>query len=177
MKAKGSLTKDAAMMAAVSLALLIAATTYGLTDLVFAQLQSKFSIGLAGSQEVPPVQNNATGEAKISAYDIVSDSITYDIFATNIQNVTAAHTHLGKQGENGPIVVTFFTYDPPRSGVVSEKGTITADDLEGPMKGKKVSDLALMGANGSLYINIHTDQNPNGEIRGQVENFGNSTNK
>jgi hypothetical protein len=42
--------------------------------------------------------------------------------------------------------------------------------LEGPLKGKRVSDLALLGINGSLYINIHTDQNPNGEIRGQVRN-------
>jgi CHRD domain-containing protein len=176
MKVKGSFARDAAIVAVASSALMIAATTYGLTDLVFAQLQSKFSVGLAGSQEVPPVQTNATGEAKISAYDIVSDSITYDIFATKIQNVTAAHTHLGKPGENGPIVFTFFTYDPPRNEVF-EKGAITADGLEGPLKGKKVSDLALMGANGSLYINIHTAQNPNGEIRGQVGNLGNSTNK
>ena len=52
---------------------------------------------------------------------------------------------------------------------MSETGSITADMLEGPMKGKQLSDLALAGANGSLYINIHTEENPNGEIRGQVE--------
>jgi hypothetical protein len=139
------------------------------TDLTFAQIGVKFSVDLEGSQEVPPVQSNATGEANIGGYDVASDSLTYDIFATNIQNVTAGHTHLGKEGENGPIVLTFFKYDTPRSGVL-EKGTITADMLEGPLKGKRVSDLALLGINGSLYINIHTDQNPNGEIRGQVRN-------
>jgi hypothetical protein len=66
MKVKVSLSRNAAMVAAVSSALMIAATTYGLSDLVFAQLESKFSVGLEGSQEVPPVQTNATGEAKIS---------------------------------------------------------------------------------------------------------------
>ena len=46
-------------------------------------------------------------------------------------------------------------------------GTITADKLEGPMAGKQISDLASTGANGMLYVNVHTEQNPNGEIRGQ----------
>ena len=77
------------------------------------------------------------------------------------------HTHLGKPGENGPIELTFFKYDTPRNNV-SETGSITADMLEGPLKGKPLSDLALSGANGSLYVNIHTEKNPNGEIRGQV---------
>ncbi|MDW0194783.1 MAG: CHRD domain-containing protein, partial [Nitrososphaeraceae archaeon] len=96
------------------------------------------------------------------------DSVSYNINVANITGVTAGHTHLGKVGENGPVVVTFFKYDSPRNNV-SETGSITADMLEGPMKGKKLSDLALAGANGSLYINIHTEKNPNGEIRGQVE--------
>jgi hypothetical protein len=30
------------------------------------------------------------------------------------------------------------------------------------------SDLALAALNGSLYINIHTEKNANGEIRGQI---------
>lgn len=38
------------------------------------------------------------------------------------------------------------------------------------MKGKPLSDLAITGLNGSLYINIHTEQHLNGEIRGQVGN-------
>jgi CHRD domain len=83
----------------------------------------------------------------------------------NIKDVTAGHIHYGKQGENGPIVFTMFKYDPPRNEV-KESGTITADKLEGPLKGKHVSDLALAGSNGSLYMNIHTVEHPNGEIRG-----------
>jgi hypothetical protein len=165
MKETFSLSVAAPVLLAV---LTITLVTYGL---VFAQGPPKFSINLTGSEEVPPVQTNATGTAEISAFDISSDSISYGINVTNISGPTAAHTHLGKPGENGPIVVTFFNYTGPRPiNEVMEGGTITADDLEGPLKGKPLSELAVAGANGSLYINIHTEQYPNGEIRGQIVN-------
>jgi hypothetical protein len=90
---------------------------------------------LAGSEEVPPVETNATGKADISAYTVAKDSITYSVNATNIKDVTAGHVHFGKPGENGPIVFTMFKYDPPRNGVL-ETGTITANKLEGLMNGK-----------------------------------------
>jgi CHRD domain len=154
---------SAAMAAVLVTFMLIAAN--GLTNIVFAQGAAKFGLNLTGSEEVPPVQTNATGLAEISPYTIAGDSISYNVNATNIKDVTAGHVHFGKPGENGPIVFTMFTYDPPRDEVL-ETGTITADKLEGPMKGKQVSDLAFAGANGSLYMNIHTVENPNGEIRG-----------
>ena len=144
---------------------MITAATHGLTDLAFAQGGAKFGFNLTGSEEVPPVQTIATGMAEISAYTVAGDSITYSVNATNIKDVTAGHIHFGKQGKNGPIVFTMFNYDPPRNEVL-ETGTITADKLEGPMAGKRVFDVALAGSNGSLYMNIHTVENPNGEIRG-----------
>jgi hypothetical protein len=130
---------------------------------VFAQQPQKIVMNLSGSEEVPPVQTEATGVAEFTPGE---DSVAYSINATNIEGATAGHIHLGKQGENGPIVVTLFKYDSPMNEV-SENGTITADKLEGPMAGKQISDLATAGANATLYVNIHTEQNPNGEIRGQ----------
>jgi hypothetical protein len=165
MKVKVTIFSVAAAVAAVLSTLMITAATHGLTDLAFAQGGAKFGFNLTGSEEVPPVQTNATGMAEISAYTVAGDSITYSVNAMNIQGVTAGHIHLGKPGENGPIVFTMFKYDPPRNEV-SETGTITADKLEGPMAGKRVFDVALAGSNGSLYMNIHTVENPNGEIRG-----------
>ncbi len=165
MKVKVTIFSIAAAVAAVLSTLMITAATHGLTDLAFAQGGAKFGFNLTGSEEVPPVQTNATGMAEISAYTVAGDSITYSVNAMNIQGVTAGHIHLGKPGENGPIVFTMFKYDPPMNEV-SETGTITADKLEGPMAGKRVFDVALAGSNGSLYMNIHTVENPNGEIRG-----------
>jgi hypothetical protein len=151
--------------AAVTLSILVmTVTTTGLTSLVFAQGPPTIAVNLTGSEEVPPVQTEATGVAEFIPMGM--DSITYSVNATNIEGVTAGHIHLGAKGENGPIVVTLFKYDSPMNEV-SENGTITADKLEGPMAGKQISDLATAGANGTLYVNVHTEQNPNGEIRGQ----------
>ena len=155
------------IVTAVLVILITTVMTYVLIESAVAQSLPKFVIKLTGTQEVPPVQTNAVGVAEISAFSIADDSVSYTINVANITGVTAGHTHLGKPGENGPIVVTFFKYDTPKNSV-SETGSITADMLEGPMKGKQLSDLALAGSNGSLYINIHTEKNPNGEIRGQV---------
>ena len=163
MKVKVAITSTAVVVLVVLATVMITASTYGLTELVFAQAVPKFVINLTGSEEVPPLQTEATGVIEIS---LMPDSVGYSINATNIDGVTAGHVHLGKKGENGPVVVTLFKYDSPMNEV-SENGTITADKLEGPMAGKQLSDYLAAGANGSLYINIHTEQNPNGEIRGQ----------
>ncbi|HEY9406900.1 MAG TPA: CHRD domain-containing protein [Nitrososphaera sp.] len=141
----------------------VVATTAVSTNSVYAQGPQKIVMNLSGSEEVPAVQTEATGVAEFIPGE---DSVAYSVNATNIQGVTAGHIHLGKQGENGPVVVTLFKYDSPMNEV-SETGTITADKLEGPLAGKQLSDLAAAGGNGTLYVNIHTEQNPNGEIRGQ----------
>ena len=132
-------------------------------NLVFAQ--EIISINLTGNDEVPPIQTQATGMVEFKIEGL--DSIPYSVNATNIEGVTAGHVHFGNTGENGPIVVTLFKYDTPMNEVL-ENGIITADKLEGPLAGKQVEDLITAGSNGTLYINIHTEANPNGEIRGQT---------
>jgi hypothetical protein len=137
-------------------------------SLAFAQGQ-KFMAKLSGQDEVPPTDSQATGMAEFTPMG--TDSVMYSVNASNIQGVTAGHIHLGKQGENGPVVVTLFKYDSPMNQV-SESGSFTADKFEGPWAGKKLSDAATAMTNGETYVNIHTEKNPNGEIRGQITSSG-----
>lgn len=81
-------------------------------------------------------------------------------------SATTGHIHSGKQGENGPLVVTFFKYDIPMNEV-SVNGAIIPFKLQGPMAGKQLSDLEMAWGNGTLYVIIHTEENPSGEIRGR----------
>jgi hypothetical protein len=141
----------------------IGITTNDLTRSAFAQDQ-KVTATLSGQDEVPPTNSQATGMAE---FIVMGDSVGYTVNASNMQGVTAGHIHSGKQGENGPVVVTLFKNDS-LSNEVSENGSITPDKLEGPMAGKQLTDLASTMSNGDTYVNIHTEQNPNGEIRGQL---------
>ena len=38
----------------------------------------------------------------------------------------------------------------------------------GSLAGKSVSDLVSKMQSGEAYVNVHTEANPNGEIRGQI---------
>ena len=152
----------------------IAATE--LTSSVLAQGQ-EFMAPLSGQEEVPPTNSQAIGIAEFTVIDF--DSIEYTVNAEDIQGVTAGHIHSGKQGENGPVVVTLFEFDSPMNEV-SRTGSITLDMLEGPIA--QLSDLETAMSNGETYVNIHTEQNPDGEIRGQISgsseaimNNGNNT--
>jgi hypothetical protein len=147
----------------IATGLLGSVTASNLVSEAFAQSE-KYSAQLSGQEEVPPVDTQATGMAE---FNPMGENVEYMINATGIEGVTAGHIHSGEKGANGPIVVTLFTFDTPQN-MVNENGTITADMLEGPMQGKTISDLAAAMKNGSTYANIHTEQNPDGEIRGQI---------
>jgi hypothetical protein len=147
----------------VALASIGIITTNDLTNAALAQDQ-KFTAQLSGQDEVPPTNSQATGMAE---FTVMGDSVEYTVNASGMQGVTAGHIHSGKQGENGPVVVTLFKNDSP-ANEVSETGSITPDKLEGPMAGKQLTDLASAMSNGDTYVNVHTEQNPNGEIRGQI---------
>jgi hypothetical protein len=92
-----------------------------------------------------------------------------------MDNVTAAHIHSGKTGANGHILVTLFkTVSPsskPINGILMN-GNITNADLEGPMAGKTLIDLTKAMELGETYVNDHSEEYPNGEIRRQIQGEG-----
>jgi hypothetical protein len=55
-----------------------------------------------------------------------------------------------------------------RKYFLTAHGNLRADNLEGPLAGKQITDLIKMIKDGNAYVNVHTVQNPNGEIRGQI---------
>ncbi len=50
------------------------------------------------------------------------------------------------------------------------RGNLSDASLKGPMQGKTIDDLAAAMDAGETYVNVHTAQNPDGEIRGQLVN-------
>jgi len=141
--------------------ILVVYKSIGVIDMFFAKLR--------GRNEVPPVETDARGEAffKLSR-DKLSLKFKLDLF--NIEDVTAAHLHLGAKGTNGPVIA--FLFGPITNPVSIEcatlTGMITQEDLVGPLAGQTLGTLVNEIISGNIYINVHTVQHPNGEIRGQL---------
>jgi CHRD domain len=130
----------------------------------------KFTAALSGKNEVPPKDIKATGSTE---FTVSGDgkTIAYKVDVKGMDKVTMAHIHQGKAGVNGPVVVVLFKANSPtgpENGILSQ-GNITSDKLEGPLKGKQISDLVKLIEEGNAYSNVHTVQNPKGEIRGQIK--------
>jgi hypothetical protein len=138
-----------------------------------ADASGRFSAHMTGAQEVPPNDSRAQGQAN---FRLADDGLAlhYRLIVANIENVTQVHIHNAPAGANGPVVAWLYPDGPPaqlipgRTGGVLATGTITADDLVGPMAGKSLSILIDELRAGNAYVNVHTSQFPPGEIRGQI---------
>ena len=139
------------------------------TNQVNAQQQNGYVTTLNGKNEVPSHADvTATG---ISGFIVNSGNskVWYQIEAEGLNGViTQAHIHSGKVGENGAVVATLFKGNKDTVNGALVQGSITADKLEGPLKGKSISDLIDLFDDASAYVNVHTETFPDGEIRGQI---------
>ena len=162
---------SAATILAIASLLTLASTTV-MTNMPKAiATTEQFVATLDGTKEVPPVDDNATGSAGFSQPHL--NNMSYGIQLSDLEKVTAAHIHLGKEGENGPVIVTLFKADNDTgTGLINGQlvgGSISNDKLEGPLSGKAVEvDLIKAIQDGEAYVNVHTTDNPNGAIRGQI---------
>jgi hypothetical protein len=92
-------------------------------------------------------------------------------FALAVQNlpaeeITQAHIHVGADDVNGPVV--FFLADGPFNS--PRIGNLDAEDLL-PAPGIGVetfADFVLRLEAGETYVNVHTQDNIGGEIRGPL---------
>ena len=112
------------------------------------------------------VYTDAIGMAGIT---VMGDDVRYSVIAADIDDVTAGHIHINKQGENenDPVVVTLFRHDSPTTDVI-ESGTITADKLEGPMASKQLTEFIAAMSNKELYVRITTTNVQSIAISGRI---------
>ncbi|QHT69570.1 CHRD domain-containing protein [Rhodocytophaga rosea] len=125
---------------------------------------------LSGNQEVPAVVAPGAGQA-IFTLNKEKTEIAYKLIVANTDHIKFAHIHAAPAGENGQVVAFLLELQEPSTdtvnGVLAE-GIIKAEDLLGPLASKSIKDLAALLESGNAYANIHTDENPSGELRGQI---------
>jgi len=116
-----------------------------------------FVVYLSGANSVPVADPDGYGVAAISV-DPTTNTVTFDVAVAGITlPATAAHIHKGAAGENGPVVV-------PANGAPDANGmqNSTSDAVDAAL----IQDILANPA--GYYYNVHTEDFPNGAIRGQL---------
>lgn len=120
-------------------------------------------VGLAELQptsEVPPSDTQGGGFFFGFANADDHSQLCYFMgFAVGDETVTAAHVHEAPEGENGPVVVPL---DLPLG-----QGSSQCVDADPAIVERMLEDPS------GFYVNVHTEEHPDGALRGQVFNpFG-----
>ena len=108
------------------------------------------SVKLSGTEEVPPISvpGSGGGTIRVNSDGTVSGSVS----TTGVQG-TAAHIHQAAKGQNGPVIIPL---------------TKSGDTYTVP-EGRKLTEAQMQAFKaGNLYVNVHTERNKGGEVRGQL---------
>jgi hypothetical protein len=144
------------------------------SSLALAQKQQQvtYTATLTGKNESPPVNAQATGTAKFTPNS--NDTLSYEVNTNNIDGVIGAHI-IESNGSLLAQVFNPYANHNGKSGIPTGKvngvlssGTITSDDLDGPLVGKKITDLISLMKHGKAFVEIRTSDHEKGEIKGQV---------
>jgi len=118
--------------------------------------ESTATVTLDSATTVPPADvDGAAGDGSFTV-DTNTGAVSGSVTVTGTSGVpTAAHLHSGAAGETGPVLIPL---------VGSEDGTVWT---AGPDAALDAAGIAAYEA-GEVYINVHTDENPDGELRAQL---------
>jgi hypothetical protein len=127
-------------------------------------VDERFGATLDGLAERPATVNTgATGTAEVTI--TAAGAINYTITATGLSsNPTGLHIHgpADANGSAGPIVV----FDAPPAATTGTLGTGSIDAAK--LQGISMDSLKTLIRNGLTYVNVHTANHKDGEIRGQL---------
>lgn len=113
---------------------------------------ANFYFPLEGGQEVPPVATSASGSCEVTLTGLsVNVSCTFENLTSS---ATLSHIHAAPAGINGGVVLD-LTPSAATSGTITGNGVLSA---------QQAADMEA----GNMYINLHNEAYPAGEIRGQI---------
>jgi len=133
-----------------------AAVAVGLVACNQTSSQKAYKADLYAANEVPPVSGAGKGTAML-ALDPATKQLSWTVKFSDLSGpATAAHIHgPAAVGANAGVAIPFDNVPKAASGEI--KGSKVLTDAQ-------IADLDA----GKFYVNIHTEANKGGEIRGQV---------
>ena len=109
---------------------------------------------LSGANEVPDGDRNGGGSFTAV---IKGRQMCFGLAVKNIDDPVAAHIHKGRKGVNGDIVVTLVPPEDGDPGASSGCTTLTRKLVRAIRKNPR-----------RYYVNVHTEDFPDGAVRGQL---------
>jgi hypothetical protein len=151
----------------------------------YAQENTEFTATLSGKEVIPPVKTDGTG---IANFEVGENSLYYQVNVLNAGKITSVQINHGAVGTNGDAIVTLIESKgdddaklvdniPTLTGIASIKqrsssfsasGNVNVADLTGLFKDKTIADLVIAMKRGETYVNVQTEDHPEGELRGQI---------
>lgn len=125
-----------------------------------AEIITLNEVALTGAAEVPPVTTDATGTFR-GTYNMDTKVINYTIAFQGV-TPTAMHFHRGEVGVAGPITIPISPGSDPYSSTNPYISPLVG--ATPPLTDAQEAELLA----GSWYLNIHSAQYPDGELRGQI---------
>lgn len=141
-----------------------------LVSAVQAQAQTYvFTAQLSGGNETPAVLTGAGGSATVTVNN-TAQTIEWVIDVYNFPSgVTAGHIHVGAAGVAGPTVVNFTVVTGVSNDFrISGSSGASAINLRTAQGIGSFEDVVQSLLNGQMYVNVHSQVNGGGEIRGQL---------
>jgi CHRD domain len=145
----------------------------------FGDDEFEFKARLTGDEEVPQVVTDTSGRAKIEFSQDLSKA-EFVLRVSDGTRLTQAHIHCAPVGSNGPIVAFlagFHELGWDVDGKWIDNATLTDDNIilgvtpseTCPHTIATLADLVDAIIAGDAYVNVHSDLNQAGEVRGQLE--------
>jgi hypothetical protein len=135
-------------------------------------------IALAGSeQELPEPDKGGTTAAISLNFKLDLSEVLFDLEINKGEKITQAHLHCASAGSNGPVVVTLFDKAPLEGpGGVDIDGPASYGSISnkeifptacGDLSLNNVASLFAAALAGDIYLNVHSEEYPDGVARGQ----------
>lgn len=153
-------------------AILVLLILIAFATISFADADRNFKADLTGADEVLSVDTDTTGKAKFK----VNKDFTKIKFKLEIKNAfkilgaAGAHIHCAIEGQNGPVVAFLAgVVEGGFDGKVKIEATLTdANIVVEAGCGGSIAELVDSMEDGMTYVNVHSIDNPDGEVRGQI---------
>lgn len=155
------------MRLAASIAVSLALAACGGT--AEAPIGPTFGAVLRVSDElVAPVTRTGSGSA---SFAVQGQIVWYGITGINLSGPAMGELHLGLPHTVGPVVVRQLFVQDPNTARSRAHNAFAQRDIQPVTPGGQpmtIDELVAQMRAGNVYVNVVTDQNPSGEIRGQL---------